>query len=101
MSVSAMRSLEEIKKQLREEKDLGDHVKADLYSHLTEVFSRIIQYHNDDAFDKFEEISNMVKATNLKVSNPKHDYEINGGSGVVTNREVLELIEKFKNLMKE
>lgn len=80
---------------------MGDCVKADLYSHLTEVFSRIIQYHNDDAFDKFEEISNMVKATNLKVANPKHDYEINGSSGAVTNQYVLDLIEKFKNLLKE
>lgn len=80
---------------------MGDSVKADLYSHLTEVFSRIIQYHNDDAFEKFEEISNMVKATNLKVANPKHDYEINGGNGQVTNQYVLDLIEKFKNLLKE
>ena len=80
---------------------MGDHVKADLYSHLTEVFSRIIQYHNEDAFDKFEEISNMVKATNLKVSDPKHDYQINGNNGAVTNQYVLDLIEKFKNLLKE
>lgn len=34
--------LENIKMQLKEQKDLGANIKSDLYSHLTEVFTRIM-----------------------------------------------------------
>jgi hypothetical protein len=90
---------------LRQEKDLGSCVKADLYSHLTEVFSRIIQHHQYDAFDKFEEISNLVKQTNLKIADPKYDYELNaqgaGSNSKLTNAQALKYIEKFKKLLQE
>ena len=76
-----------------------------MYSHLTEVFSRIIQHHPYDAFEKFEEISNLVKKNNLKIINPKHDYELNamaaGGKHKMTNSEALILIEKAKKLLAE
>ena len=66
MSVAADKDqLNKIMMKLKAEKDLGDHVKADLQSHLTEVFSRIMQYHPYDAFEKFEEISILVKQTNF------------------------------------
>ena len=68
---------------------------------MTEVFNRIISYHPRDALDKFEEISNLVKQTNLKVSNPKFDFEINQAEPRITNREALILVEKAKNLLKE
>jgi radial spoke head protein 4/6 len=42
MSVANLQSLDAIRAQLRKEKDLGEHVKSDLYSHLTEVFTRIM-----------------------------------------------------------
>ena len=56
-------------------------MSTDLYSHLNEVFNRIIKYHPYDAFDRFEEISTLVKKTNFKISDPKFDYEINGNAG--------------------
>ena len=65
MSVNEQ-TLERIRAQLREAKDIGGNVPQDLYSHLTEVFNRILLHHSNDAYDKFEEISALVKQTDLK-----------------------------------
>ena len=76
-----------------------------MYSHLTEVFCRIVQHHPDDAYDKFEEISTLVKKNNLKIINPKYDYELNalcaGGNHQLTNKEALVLVDKAKKLLAE
>jgi radial spoke head protein 4/6 len=66
MSVS-LETLEKLKAQLQQVKDCGAPIKADLYSHLTEVFNRIMLHHPHDAYDKFEEISALVKFTNFKI----------------------------------
>jgi hypothetical protein len=42
MSVTAKQRLNELEVLLRAEKDLGDKVRADLYSHITDVMSRIL-----------------------------------------------------------
>jgi hypothetical protein len=76
MSVS-LETLEKLKNELKEVKDLGTPIKADLYSHLTEVFNRIMLHHPNDAYDKFEDISALVKRTNFKISDPKFDVEVN------------------------
>lgn len=76
MSVS-LETLEKLKNELKEVKDLGTPIKADLYSHLTEVFNRIMLHHPNDAYDKFEDISALVKRTNFKISDPKFDIEVN------------------------
>jgi hypothetical protein len=76
MSVS-LETLEKLKNQLKEVKDLGTPIKADLYSHLTEVFNRIMLHHPNDAYDKFEDISALVKRTNFKIADPKFDVEVN------------------------
>ena len=68
MSVNEQ-TLERIRSQLREARDIGGNVPQDLYSHLTEVFNRILLHHSNDAYDKFEEISALVKQTNLKFRN--------------------------------
>ena len=70
-------TLERIKAQLRQGKDIGGNVPQDLYSHLTEVFNRILLHHPDDAYDKFEEISALVKSTDLKFKDPKFDFDVN------------------------
>jgi len=62
LSQNALRTLEDIKQELKKDKDLENiGVKSNLYGHLTEVFSRIIDNHTYDGFDKFEEISVLVK----------------------------------------
>lgn len=97
--------LNKILVKLKAEKDLGSFVKSDLYSHLTEVFSRIMQYHPYDAFEKFEEISILVKHTNYTAPNPASDYELNGriatGYAEVTNNQAIRAIEKAKSLLSE
>ena len=60
MSVS-LETLESIKSQLKKARDHGSTIKMDLYTHLTEVFNRIMLNHPYDAYDKFEEISLLVK----------------------------------------
>ena len=60
MSVS-FETLDKLKKELQMIKDLGMPIKTDLYAHLTEVFNRIMLHHPEDGYEKFEEISALVK----------------------------------------
>jgi hypothetical protein len=66
MSIT-LETLERIKQQLKEARDVGSTVKLDLYTHLTEVFNRIMLHHPYDAYEKFEEISHLIKKTHLKI----------------------------------
>jgi hypothetical protein len=100
MSVS-LETLEKLKNQLQKVKDLGTPIKADLYSHMTEVFNRIMLHHPHDAYDKFEEISALVKHNNFKIKDPANDFDVNGNAGVIQNRETIEIIEKMINLLNE
>ena len=76
-----------------------------MYSHLTEVFSRIIQYHHYDAFEKFEEISILVKQTNFTVKDPVRDVELSNkiskNYGQITNSQAIKAIERAKALLAE
>jgi hypothetical protein len=76
MSVS-LDTLEKIKVQLKEAHGCGNNVNLDLYTHLVEVFNRIMLHHPSDAFDKFEEISHLIKQTHLKIKDPAFDYQVN------------------------
>ena len=49
---------------------MGGNVSQDFYSHLTEVFNRIMLHHREDAYGKFEEISALVKKTHLRLQDP-------------------------------
>jgi hypothetical protein len=77
MLEETQRTLDELKFNLRNQGDPDKQVDKDLYAHLNEVFNRIIKFHPYDAFDKFEEISNLVKQTNFKIEEPKFDFEVN------------------------
>lgn len=76
-------------------------IKADLYSHLTEVFNRIMLHHPDDGFEKFEEISALVKQTNFKIQDPQNDFDVNNAAGVIQNKEMMDFMEKWRNLVNE
>lgn len=76
-------------------------IRADLYSHLTEVFNRIMLHHPEDGYEKFEEISALVKQTNFKIKDPANDFEVNQAAGVVSNKEMMDMLEKWKNLLNE
>ena len=61
MHPNTLAKLDEIKSQLKQEKDLDKHIKSDIYTHLGEVLDRITKFHPYDGFDRFEEISTLVK----------------------------------------
>lgn len=94
-------TLEKLKKDLKQLKDLGMPIKTDLYSHLIEVFNRIMLHHPEDGYEKFEEISALVKQTNFKIKDPANDFDVNNAAGVVENKEMLDLLEKWRNLLNE
>lgn len=100
MSVS-LETLERIKAQLKQARDQGSSIKLDLYTHLTEVFNRIMLHHPYDAFDKFEEISHLVKQTHLKIKDPKFDYDVNSIQQEVTNPSKEAWIKKCQKLLRE
>ena len=79
MSISS-ETLDRIRSQLREATHAGGSFQQDLYSHLTEVFNRIVEFNQGDAYEKFEEISTMVKRTRLSFNDPKRDFELNGAA---------------------
>ena len=94
-------TLERIRAQLREAKDIGGNVPQDLYTHLTEVFNRILLHHADDAYDKFEEISALVKQTDLKFKDPKNDFDLNAANSTQAVSEREQWVQKSKNLLNE
>jgi len=51
-------------------------------THITEVFNRCMMHHKMDAFDKFEEVSSLVKKTNLKHKEAQVDYAVNTVAGI-------------------
>ena len=102
MSVSA-ETFDRIKTQLRQARDLGQPIKQDLYSHLIEVFNRIMLHHPDDGYDKFEEISALVKQTNFKIRDPKSDFDVNGNASQAPAKvaEMNKVLNKIRALMAE
>lgn len=62
-------TFKDLKKTLEKPQDLGA-VKTDLFSHITEIINRILSTHKHEAYQKFEDISILIKKTQLKVKNP-------------------------------
>jgi hypothetical protein len=58
-------------------------------------------HHPYNAFDKFEEISQLVKATHLKIQDPKFDHEVNRIKHEEGNPSQAEWLTKSKNLLQE
>lgn len=94
-------TLEKIKEQLRLSKSIDSSVKSDLYSHMTEVFNRIMLHHQYDAFDKLEEISRLVKETHLKVKDPQYDHQVNQIKAQKQNSALETWLDRSKSLLKE
>lgn len=73
-----------IRKQLEETKNLGLPINQNLYEHLTEVASRVILDHEKDGFEKFEEISALVKCHSFRLGQTQSDSAVNERAGVIT-----------------
>ncbi len=58
-------------------------------------------HHPYDAFDKFEEISHLVKQTHLKIKDPKFDHEVNAIQHEQANPQKEAYIQKCRNLLRE
>jgi hypothetical protein len=58
-------------------------------------------HHPYDAYDKFEEISHLVKQTHLKIKDPKPDFEVNSIQHQQSNPQKEAWIKKCKALLKE
>jgi len=77
-------------------------ISQDLYSHLIEVFNRIILHHPNDGFDKFEEISALVKQTNFKIIDPKTDFDVASGAKPPSDFDkFIPLLERAQKLYNE
>lgn len=69
-----------------------DDQQNDLYIHLTKVFDRIQSHNKFDAYSKFEQISQLIKLTNLNIKDPKPDHTLTQTCG--KSQAALDFIEK-------
>ena len=60
-------------------------------------------HHKNDAFDKFEEISALVKRSHISFSDPKRDYEVNDSKSRKNETDTVTeaWITKSRNLLNE
>ena len=59
-------------------------------------------HHPNNGFDKFEEISALVKQTNFKITDPKTDFDVNAGNQDAHPFDrFLPLLERAQKLYKE
>lgn len=60
-------------------------------------------HHKNDAFDKFEEISALVKRSHISFSDPKRDYEVNDSKSHKNEADTVTeaWIAKSRNLLNE
>ena len=60
-------------------------------------------HHKNDAFDKFEEISALVKRSHISFSDPKRDYEVNDSKSRKNEADTVTeaWITKSRNLLNE
>jgi len=54
-----------------------NHAAETINTHLTEVFNRCMMHHKLDAYDKFEEVSSLVKKTALEHKEAMADSDVN------------------------
>ena len=94
-------TMERIRAHLREPRDIGGNIPQDLYTHLSEVFNRILLHHSDNAYDKFEEISALVKQTDLKFKDPTNDFDLNAACSAQAVSERDAWVKRSRNLLNE
>ena len=87
-----------MKSLLQKSKQVGA-IKVDLFTHITEIINRIISSHKYDAYQKFEEISMLIKKTQLSIKNPKNFKEIEQLKGDEVQSELDRYVEEVRNLL--
>jgi hypothetical protein len=100
MSVG-LNTLERINTQLKEAKNIGVSAQNDLYTHLTQVFNKIMLHHREDGFDRLEEISQLLKQTHCQMKDPASDQEVNAIKTQQKNPELTLWLQRSHNLLSE
>lgn len=95
-----LETIEDMKNKLKDEKRLGK-VSLDFYTHIKALFNRIMLYHKHDSFDKFEEISQLVKKTHLSIRDPMKDSEVNKPLPTKKSEVVHHYITELRHLIQE
>jgi hypothetical protein len=93
-------TFESVKANLQNSKKVGA-TKVDLFSHVTEIINRILAHHKYDAYQKFEEISLLIKKTQLDVPNPKNSEEIKNIEESQVKKELDNYVKNLRNLLSE
>ena len=101
MASISSETVQQLKQQLQQAHSDGTAVPQDLYSHLSEVFARVVKNHPKDAYEKFEEISTLVKRTHLKFNDPKDANALNSQKSSDHSDAVKAWIRKSKDLLNE
>lgn len=87
-----------VKSLLQKSKQVGA-IKVDLFTHITEIVNRIISSHKYDAYQKFEEVSMLIKKTQLNIKNPKHIDQIQELNVEEVQSELDRYIEEVRGLL--
>lgn len=93
-----LETIEAMKNTLKANKKLGK-VQLDFYTHMKAIFNRVMLYHKHDSFEKFEEISHLVKTTHLEIRDPMKDSEINRPKPTKKSEIVDHYISEFRKLL--
>lgn len=89
-----------IKNKMQAPKQVGP-VKVDLFTHITEIINKIIAHHKYDAYQKFEEISLLIKKTQLNVKNPKTPEQIRQLDSEGVCKELDQYVSDVRTLLNE
>ena len=87
-----------VKALLQKSKQVGA-IKVDLFGHITEIINRILAHHKYDAYQKFEEISYLIKKTQLKVKNPKPMDQVKELNADQTQLELDRYVDEVRSLL--
>jgi len=97
---SEVDTFQSIKGLLQKSQQVGA-IKVDLFSHITEIVNRIISHHKYDAYQKFEEISLLVKKTQLKIKNPKPIEEFRKLNSDDANNQLDKYVDSVRSLLND
>lgn len=93
-------TFQNVKAVLQKSKQVGA-IKTDLFSHITEIINRIVSHHKYDAYQKFEEISLLVKKTQLNVKNPKRLDQVKKLDSESANAELDRYVKEVRGLLSD
>ena len=91
-------TFESIKELLQTSQQCGA-IKTDLFTHITEIVNRILTHHKYDGYQKFEEISLLIKKTQLNVKNPKTSEQIKAIAKDSINTELENYVKQVRDLL--